>query len=201
MALFCTIIRKDSLSLLRFPILSHVHIFSCAISSVSHLKYPFSSSSFCFLDFLVFLSVLTLPMLLSAALINLSLLFLMNSLSPCINASMQFSMLVSQFPPFLVSYSLSMSSVRCKALCIIINFLVLWFFCLSSSLVHFKNSPEYLTRRIKFMLQSLILRSFLILLEYSYFFLYICLLDGVCFQNSQVLIMFLLSKCSDAFLI
>ena len=35
MALFCTAIRRDSVSLLRFPILSHVHVFSCEMSLVS----------------------------------------------------------------------------------------------------------------------------------------------------------------------
>ena len=35
---------------------------------------------------------------------------------------------------------------RCKALCIVISFLVLWSICLSSFLVHFKNGLEYLMR-------------------------------------------------------
>ena len=41
---------------------------------------------------------------------------------------------------------LSTSSLGCKALCIVIRFLVLWSICLSFSFVHFKNGPEYLTR-------------------------------------------------------
>ena len=36
-----------------------------------------------------------------------------------------------------------MSSLRCKVICIIINFLVFWSACLSFSLVHFKNGPKY----------------------------------------------------------
>ena len=56
------------------------------------------------------------------------------------------------------------------------SFLVLWFVCLSPSLVHFKNGPEYLKRRtakvfillIRFLLYSFVLSSFLVLLRYSF---------------------------------
>ena len=40
MALFCAAIRKDSVSLLRFSFLSHVHIFLCEMPLVSPLKRP-----------------------------------------------------------------------------------------------------------------------------------------------------------------
>ena len=74
-------------------------------------------------------------------------------------------------------YSLSVSSPGCKALYIVINFLVLWFICLSSSLVHFRNYPEYLTRGtapmfsllMRFLIKCLGSKGFLILLRYSYF--------------------------------
>ena len=57
------------------------------------------------------------------------------------------SMLASPLPPsFLGTYSLSTSSLGCNALCIVISFLVLWSICLSSSLVHLRKGPEYLTR-------------------------------------------------------
>ena len=39
-----------------------------------------------------------------------------------------------------------MSSLRCKALCIIIDSFVLRSICLSSFHVHLENDPEYLTR-------------------------------------------------------
>ena len=56
-------------------------------------------------------------------------------------------MLKSPFPrSFLVTYILSTSSLGCKALCIVINFLLLWSICLSFSLVHFKKGSEYLKR-------------------------------------------------------
>ena len=38
MALFWVAIRRDSVSLLRFPFFTHVHVFSCEMSLVSHLK-------------------------------------------------------------------------------------------------------------------------------------------------------------------
>ena len=40
MVLFCTAIRRDSVSLLRFLFRSHVHVFSCKMSLVSHSKCP-----------------------------------------------------------------------------------------------------------------------------------------------------------------
>ena len=40
MALFHAAIRKDSISLLRFPFLSHVKVFLSAISTVCPKKYP-----------------------------------------------------------------------------------------------------------------------------------------------------------------
>ena len=58
------------------------------------------------------------------------------------------SMLVSPLPPSLLdTYDLSTSSLRCNGLYMVISFLVLWSICLSSSLIHFKNGPEYLTRK------------------------------------------------------
>ena len=50
MALFCDAIRRDSFSLLMFPFLSHVHVFSGGISLISHLKlsHSYFSSFFYF---------------------------------------------------------------------------------------------------------------------------------------------------------
>ena len=41
MALFYTAIRRDSVSLLRFHFLSYIRVFSCEISLVCRLKYPY----------------------------------------------------------------------------------------------------------------------------------------------------------------
>ena len=64
------------------------------------------------------------------------------SLYWCINAIFN----AGNSSSFFSWYSLSMSSLGCKVLCIII-FLVLWSICFSSSLVHFMYGPEYLSRR------------------------------------------------------
>ena len=97
-------------------------------------------------------------------------------------------MLASPLPPSILDpYSLSMSSLGCSALCMVISFLVLWSICLSSSLVHFRKGPEYLTSDtaqvfiplITFLLESFVSSSFLVLLRYSlwiFFFISICLM-------------------------
>ena len=45
MALFCAAIRRDSVSLLRFPFLSHVQVFSGEISLVCRLKWTYNNLS------------------------------------------------------------------------------------------------------------------------------------------------------------
>ena len=71
---------------------------------------------------------------------------LIYSSSFCIDTAMLSWMQASLFPPsFLDTYSLSVSSLGCKALYIVISFRVLESICLSSSLVHFRNGPVYLT--------------------------------------------------------
>ena len=77
--------------------------------------------------------------------ISLSLLFLMYSAIPLIDASKQPSILTSLLSSsFLDTYCLSIISPRWKTLYILINFLVLWSIFLSSSLIHFVNSPVLL---------------------------------------------------------
>ena len=79
---------------------------------------------------------------------------------------------------------------------------------LSSSLVYFKDNPEYLTRRtamvfislMKFQWYDFVSSSFFFVLLRRYFltfFFHICLLDGVLFHYSQVLVSFLFSECFD----
>ena len=72
MVLFCAAIRRDSVSLLRFPFLSHVYVFSCAMLLISRLKRPWSCFSFhfCFLVIVVLL-VLVLFVLFLVAIISL----------------------------------------------------------------------------------------------------------------------------------
>ena len=107
-------------------------------------------------------------------------------------------------------YSLSMSSLRRKALCIVINFLFLWSICLGSFFYHFKSGPVYLTRGSaqvfvslkRFLLQfgfGKLYRSSEIL--FCHFFFLLVLFDVVRFQYSQVSVIFLFSAVSDSFLI
>ena len=112
----------------------------------------------------------------------LSVLFLIAVISPrsCfsfMDASTVSSMLASPLPlSFLDTYSLSTSSLGCNTLCMVISFFVLWSICLSSSLVHLRKGPEYLTRGtaqvfiplMRFLLESFVSSSFLVLLRYSF---------------------------------
>ena len=100
------------------------------------------------------------------------------TLCRCFDASIRSSILVSLLSSsFCNTYSLSTLSLECKVLCVVISFLNLWPICLSSSLVHFKNDPEYLMKGttlvfiplISFLLYSFVLSSFLVLLRYSFF--------------------------------
>ena len=79
-------------------------------------------------------------------------------------------------PCFLDTYSLSTSSLGCHALCMVISFLVLWSICFSSSRVHLRKGPEYLTSGtaqvfillMRFLLESFVSSSFRVLLRYSF---------------------------------
>ena len=114
--------------------------------------------------------------------------FLYVVLSRCIDVSTLSSVLASPLPYFFLdTYSLSSSSLGCKVLCIVISFLFLTSICLCSSLVHFRKVPEYLPRSpaqvfiplIRFLLESFVSSSFLVLLRYSFWvlsFIWTCLM-------------------------
>ena len=138
MTLFCVAIRRNSLSLLKFPILGQFQVFSWGIYFVYRLKYPYSwFFHFCFLVIFA-LFIFKLPALFLVTVISLSI--------PCVDALMLSSMLATLLPlSFLDKYSLSMSSLECWTLCIIISFLIFWSICFSSPFLHFKNGPEYFT--------------------------------------------------------
>ena len=96
----------------------------------------------CFLVIDVSLVLVSLLLFL-VAVISLPPCFCMLSSSRCPHCLQCWQVLF--LPPFL-TYCLLTSSLGCNALCMVISFLVLWSICLCSSLVHFKNGPEYLTR-------------------------------------------------------
>ena len=115
--------------------------------------------------------------------------FLMKSSSPYIDASTLSSMLVNSLPPFLNRYCLSVSPLGCKVLCIIIHFLVLWSICLSLSIlimvlsIFQGGSAQVIIPLMKFLLQTLISRSFLNHLRNSfYFFFHFHSFDGTIYQ-------------------
>ena len=83
--------RWDSFSVLRFPVQSHVLVFSYEISPICRLKYPslcFSSHFYFLMSVFVFcfFYILILPMLLKAGVISFSLLFLMQYSCLCVDA-------------------------------------------------------------------------------------------------------------------
>ena len=77
MALFCATIKRDSVFLLKFPFLSHVHLFSFEMPLVSRFKRPdiCLSSSFCLLVIYVLL-IFVLSELFMVIMISLSQCFL-----------------------------------------------------------------------------------------------------------------------------
>ena len=133
MAFFCATIRRDSVSLLRFPFFRNVQVFSCEISLVCH-----SCFSFHFRFLVIFFCWYFCCLYCFWSLLSIFFrVFFMLSSSRCIDASTLSWMLATPLPPFLLgTYSLPTSFLGCKALCIILSFLVLWFMCWSFSLVH-----------------------------------------------------------------
>ena len=119
-ALFWAAIRRDSVSLLRFPFLSHVQVFSCKMLLISPSSY--FSSHFGFLIIVVLL-VLVLSVMFLVAIISLSSHFCMKSSSCCIDMSSLSSMLACPLPPsFLNTYCLSTSYLGYNAFCMVISF-------------------------------------------------------------------------------
>ena len=137
------------------------------------LKYPYIcfSSRFCFLVTFILL-MFVLSVLFLVAVFSLLLYFLCCLL--VIALMHRHSLKLAGLPSFLNTYRVFMSSLGCKALCIVMSFLVLWSICWSSSLVHFKNGFEYITsgtaqvfiHLMRFLQDSLVSRSFLVLLRY-----------------------------------
>ena len=107
---------------LKISLFSHVQVFSCEIALVCHLKcsYRCYSSCFCFLISSVQL-MLVLSIVSRRCNKSSSAFFLCSR----IDSSTLSWMLASPLPLyFLDIYSLSTSSLGCKALCIVLNFLI-----------------------------------------------------------------------------
>ena len=119
---------------LSLPFVSHVQVFLSEISLVFHLKCPqssFISHSYVF-DY--FCSVDTRFLYCFLSRYSVVLCIFMSSSSLCMDASTLSSMLTSIFAPsFLSASSISTSSLGCKALCIVMNFLFICSICFPSS--------------------------------------------------------------------
>ena len=143
MALFCTALKWDSISHLRCPSFL-VWDFACLSleMSIEWFFFPFLFSGY-------FFFLLTGVVRIVSGRSNQSLSELcyvvLKSLYRCIktvfNACKSSSWHMQAVP--VISGILH----TLHALCIVISFLILWSMCFSSSLVHFKNGPEYLTRQ------------------------------------------------------
>ena len=74
MALFCAAIRRDSVSLLKFPFLSHVQVLLCEMLFISRLNRPWGCfpSHFCFLVFVIVLFIVLSVLFLMAVISHLS---------------------------------------------------------------------------------------------------------------------------------
>ena len=172
MALCCAAIRRYSVSLIKSPFLSHFQIFSCGMLFISRLKGPWSCfpshcpSSYQY-RFWWLWSVLHRVFVYSLRVV-------VSMCQLCLHC-----LRVLFLPPFL-KHCLSTSSLGCNTLYMVISFLVLWSICLSSSLVHFNEGPEYLTKGttqvfiplICFLQDSSVSSSFLVLLKY-YFLIFL----------------------------
>ena len=126
------------------------------------------------------------------------------TLYSCVNAAFNFG---KSLYFFLDTYSLSTSFLVCNSLCVFISVLDLCSISLSSSLVHFKNGPVYLTMKtarvfipsIKFLLYSFVSGSFTRSPEILFlnFLFHRRLFNGVSLQYSKVILGFLFSKLSN----
>ena len=144
MELLCAAIKRDSISPLRFSFFRQFQNFLCENSFVCRLKCPKNcfSSCFCFLVIFILL-MFVLSVLFPVAVISFPPHFLMSSSSHCIDASTLSWMLVVAFPLFLSWHMQSIFIISDASSWL---FFILSFIFLSSSLVYFKNGPEYLMR-------------------------------------------------------
>ena len=103
-------------------------------------------------------------------------------------------------PSFLDSYSLSISSLGCKALCMVISFLPSSTSRIASSILQWKIPGIY--HLMRFLLCSFVSGCFLVIQRYSLLIFFFQLhFDGVRFQYSQVFVSLFFSEHSDLFLV
>ena len=177
MALFCAAIWRDSVFRARFSFLSHVHVLSFEMLLISHINIRRVFFLPIFSGKCRSVGPRAVSIVSGGCIQSFCLCFSMYSSSRCSDVPKLSSMLASPIPPTsLDTYSLWTSCLGCNALRMVISFIVLWSICLSSSVVHFKNGPEYLTKDtalvfialIRFLQHSFVLNRYLAFLIYFF---------------------------------
>ena len=178
MTLFCVAIWRDSVSLFRFPFLSHDQVFWWEISLVYRLKYPYNRFSFhfCFLVIVVLL-ILLLFVLFLVGVISLSLFFLW-SLQVVVSMHRHWRILFNAdiSSSFFFSWRKSPCNnwgVMFYALSFVFLFSAPFVEVLPSSTltwsrVSYERTAPVLILLVRFLLYSLVSSSFLVLLRYSF---------------------------------
>ena len=138
MVFLCVAIWNYSVSLIRFPFLSHIQVYYLKISLVCQLKYPYSCfTSYCCVLVIVVLFILVLFVLVLVILISLALLFL-NSLQvvilmhPCNRQCL---------PVFFLLLFLTHTAFLCH-LSDVSPYASLWVFVFSGSFLEFYRSSD-----------------------------------------------------------
>ena len=178
MMLFCAVIRKDSVSLLKFPFLCRVQVFPCEILLICRLKCPYSwfSSHFCFLVIIVFL-ILVFLVLFLVTVLNFSLLFFMKSSRHLIDISTLSSMLASLFLLLFLTHIICLYhlwNIKLYASSLVFLFGGQFVKVFSSSTLRFilsilrvGNAHGFIAL-MRLLLYSWVSSSFLVLLRYSF---------------------------------
>ena len=107
---------------------------------------------------------------------------------------------------FLNMYTIYISSLSCQTLCIVINIFVIWFICLTSSLVNFRNGPKYPTKgtdQVLFLWENFLYRAWFWKVLFSWlfslfryvFFHFFCLVSASIISNCYVLTCWPSQKC------
>ena len=164
-ALSCAAIRRDSVSLLRFPFLSHIHVFSRDMfkTPTELFFFPFLFSSHIHSVGLCVVNIIS-----GGCNQSSSVLFYV-ALESCIDASTPSSMLIH---------------IVCqRRLWDVIPYAwsLVYLFFSPFALVHFKKGPEYLSKQtgqvfiplIRFLQDSFVSSSFLVPLRYSFLIFFI----------------------------
>ena len=139
MILLRAAILRESVSLLKFLFHSHAQVFSCEISTATWYIHTFFFFPYCFF---VILIIIMLSVLFLVAVISL-----FCSFFRCLRVRVLMHPSFLQcwwvfLLPIFYTYSLSMLSLGCRAVCIVIIFFDFWSICWSSSTYIWRTVPR-----------------------------------------------------------